>query len=48
MCLEVPSVHSRTEMNILVNPAQAAFDRIVVAAPVPFAFDLRLIEPSRR
>jgi RES domain-containing protein len=48
LCLEVPSVHSRTEMNILVNPAHAAFHRIVIAAPVPFAFDLRLIEPSRR
>jgi len=48
LCLEVPSVHSRTEMNILVNPAHASFARIVIAEPVPFAFDPRLIEPSRR
>ena len=48
LCLEVPSVHSRTEMNILVNPAHASFARVVIAEPVPFAFDLRLVEPSRR
>ena len=48
LCLEVPSVHSRTEMNVLVNPAHASFARIVIAEAVPFALDLRLVERSKR
>ncbi len=48
LALEVPSGHARSETNILINPAHAAFSRIVIAAPVAFAFDRRLFDPSRR
>jgi RES domain-containing protein len=47
LALEVPSVHSTTETNVLVNPAHPAFARVVISAPVPFAFDWRLVAPRR-
>ena len=46
--LEVPSVHSRTETNVLINPAHPEFAQLVIGDPVPFAFDRRLIVPGLR
>ncbi len=43
LALEVPSIHSNSEMNVLINPAHADFGRITISTPVPFAFDARLI-----
>jgi len=48
LALEVPSIHSKSESNILINPDHRAFRRVTISAPVPFAFDLRLVDPSRR
>jgi RES domain-containing protein len=46
--LEVPSVHSSTETNVLINPAHPEFAQLVIGDPVPFAFDRRLIDPGLR
>jgi len=43
--LEVPSVHSSSETNVLINPAHPDFAQLVIGTPVPFAFDRRLIDP---
>jgi RES domain-containing protein len=48
LALEVPSIHSKSESNILINPDHRAFGRVRIAAPVPFTFDVRLVDPSRR
>jgi RES domain-containing protein len=48
LALEVPSIHSKSESNILINPEHRAFRRVTIAAPAPFAFDARLVDPSRR
>ena len=48
LALEVPAIHSRAEWNVLINPEHRAFRRIAIEAPVPFAFDLRLVDPARR
>ena len=48
VALEVPSVHSRSETNILINPAHPDFTRIAIGDPVAFAFDRRLVDPSER
>jgi len=45
LALEVPSVHSSIETNVLINPAHPDFARLVIGNPVPFAFDRRLIGP---
>jgi RES domain-containing protein len=44
LALEVRSVHSTSETNVLINPAHPDFARLVIGGnPVPFAFDRRLI-----
>ena len=48
LALEVPSVHSSIETNVLINPAHPDFAQLVIGNPVPFAFDRRLIDPSLR
>jgi RES domain-containing protein len=48
LALEVRSVHSTSETNVLINPAHPDFARLVIGNPVPFAFDRRLIGPRRR
>jgi len=48
LALEVPSVHSSSETNVLINPAHPDFVQVVIGNPVPFAFDRRLIDPSLR
>lgn len=48
VALEVPSIHALSETNVLINPAHPGFARLVVGAPVPFAFDRRLNEPRLR
>jgi len=48
LALEVPSVHSSTETNVLINPAHPDFAQLVIGNPVPFAFDRRLIDPDLR
>ena len=46
--LEVPSIHSRSESNVLLSPAHAGFRQLVAGKPVPFAFDRRLNDPKLR
>ena len=41
--LELPSVLIPAERNYLLNPAHCDFAKIVIARPVPFAFDPRLV-----
>jgi len=48
LALEVPSVHSGSETNVLINPAHPDFPQLVIGNPVPFDFDRRLIEPDVR
>ena len=48
MALEVPSIHARSETNVLINPAHSDFSRLVIRTPVPFAFDRRLNDPPLR
>src|SRR5207302_11373305 len=48
LALEVPSVHSSIETNVLINHAHPDFAQLVIGNPVPFAFDRRLIDPSLR
>jgi RES domain-containing protein len=48
LALEVPSIHSNSDTNVLINPAHPDFGQLVIGNPVPFAFDRRLIEHSRR
>jgi RES domain-containing protein len=48
LALEVPSIHARSETNVLINPAHADFGRLVAGLPAPLAFDRRLIDPKLR
>jgi RES domain-containing protein len=48
VALEVPSIHSRSETNVLINPANGDFGKLVIGAPVPLAFDQRLNDPRLR
>ena len=48
VALEVPSLHSRSETNVLINPAHPDSAQLVIGNPIPFAFDNRLIEPNLR
>jgi RES domain-containing protein len=48
LALQVPSIHSRSEWNVLVNREHRAFRRVAIDAPVPFAFDLRPVHRPRR
>ncbi|WP_394823243.1 RES family NAD+ phosphorylase [Pendulispora albinea] len=44
--LAVPSAIIPSEMNYLVNPAHADFERVAVGLPEPFGFDPRLRRPT--
>ncbi len=46
--LEVPSIHSKSETNVLINPAHRDFSRLVIGVPIPFTFDRRLNDPKLR
>ena len=48
LALEVPSVHSSTETNVLINPAHPDFAQLVIGNPVPFTFDHRLVDTGVR
>src|SRR5712664_557056 len=48
LALEVPSVHSSIETNVLINLAHSDFAQLVIGNPIRFAFDGRLIDPSVR
>ena len=48
VALAVPSIHSRSEKNVLINPAHAAFARVKIHPPVEFSFDGRLLDSSTR
>ena len=43
LALEVPSIHSNNETNVVINPAHPDFAQLAIGNPVPFAFDQRLI-----
>jgi RES domain-containing protein len=45
--LRVPSAIIEVESNYLLNPGHPEFGRITISAPVPFAFDARLIASRR-
>ena len=45
--LRVPSAIIEVESNYLLNPQHPEFGRITISAPVPFAFDARLLAPRR-
>lgn len=45
MILTVPSV-ILGEWNYVLNPAHPDFQRITLAEPVPFRFDIRLFGPT--
>ncbi len=42
LALRVPSIHSRSDGNVLINPAAAGIERVRVVAREPYAFDARL------
>lgn len=42
LALRVPSVHSRSDGSVLINPAHAAIARVVVVSREPYTFDARL------
>ena len=48
LALEVPSVLSSTETNVLINPAHPDFAQLVIGNPVPFTFDHRLVDTGVR
>ena len=48
VALQVPSIHSKSEANVLINPAHPDFRLVVIGAPVPFTFDRRLNDPALR
>ena len=48
LALEVPSLHSGSESNVLINPAHPDFARLVIGKVISFAFDNRLIDPNLR
>ena len=41
--LAVPSVIMPDELNYLINPAHAAFRKLMIGTPTPFTFDPRLL-----
>lgn len=43
VALQVPSALVPTENNVLLNPAHANFEKLVIGDPVSFAFDQRLV-----
>ena len=43
VALQVPSALVPAENNLLLNPAHADFQRLVIGAPVSFALDQRLV-----
>ena len=46
--LEVPSIHSRSETNLLLNPGHASFRQLVAGKPIRFSFDQRLSDQKLR
>ena len=48
VAIEVPSIHSKSETNVLINPSHGDFRQLVIGAPVRFAFDRRLNDPKLR
>lgn len=46
--LSVPSIHSATDRNVLLNPAHAAASNIVLVRVDPYEFDRRLFNPPER
>jgi len=46
--LRVPSIHSQTEWNILLNPAHGDFGRVRIVARRPYEFDPRLFGRAER
>ena len=48
VALEVPSVHSAAEKNVLINPSHPDFSQIEIGVPRAFSFDPRLLDPSAR
>lgn len=42
LALRVPSIHSRSDGNVLINPAHADIRRVKVLSREPYAFDARL------
>ena len=42
LALRVPSIHSASDANLLINPLHRAAGRLVVAGSRPYAFDPRL------
>jgi RES domain-containing protein len=48
LALEVPSIHSTAEKNVLINPTHPDFSRMKFAVPTPFSFDPRLLDPTLR
>lgn len=45
LSLRVPSIHSRTDFNVLINPAHPAFHRARVLERHPYSFDRGLFAP---
>jgi RES domain-containing protein len=48
LALEVPSIHSTAEKNVLINPSHPDLSQIKFGVPAPFSFDPRLLDPSLR
>ncbi len=48
LALEVPSIHSAAEKNILINPSHPGILQIEIGEAAPFFFDPRLLDPSLR
>ncbi|HEY6909762.1 MAG TPA: RES family NAD+ phosphorylase [Myxococcales bacterium] len=48
LALEVPSLHSAAEKNVLINPGHPDFSQIRIGPPKPFSFDPRLLDPRLR
>lgn len=48
LVLEVPSAVVPLEKNYLVNPRHPDFSRITIDEPIPFPFDIRLIDLLNR
>ena len=46
LALEVPSIHSAAEKNILINPGHPEFSQLGIGVPAPFFFDPRLLDPT--
>lgn len=48
LAIEVPSIHSKSETNVLINPTHLDFHKLVIGTPTPIAFDQRLNDPKIR